>query len=100
MDDKTLYDKVGKLLTAFETLEPIQPSAEWEQSLLSKVNQGRNKKSGLINRVGVAVVVLLVINVTLVVKMMQPVHESTIHQDPSFQVISNALFINPLPVNH
>lgn len=100
MAEKELYEQVDKLLTAFETLEPIQPSAEWEQSLLSKMNEATLIKPRFINRWGIVVVLLLLINVTLIVKMMKPKIENAATQYPSFQIISNALFINPLPANH
>ncbi len=101
MKEQELNNKVSQILNEFESMEGIQPSSDWDASLLKKLNYSKHNKfisSPLIN-IAAVVVVVVIINAGFLVNLLsKPTNESITRKD-ELQIVSKELLINPTSIN-
>jgi hypothetical protein len=98
MKTQTKDDRVLQKLNEFETIESIQPSSEWNRSLMEKLDTVKPFKSKGYSSVGIAVIVIfvVVINLGFLLKSLMDNTEKSQQRDADLKVISKELLINSI----
>ncbi|MFZ4592067.1 MAG: hypothetical protein ACOYN6_13780 [Ignavibacteria bacterium] len=96
MKAQTKDESVMQKLNEYESLENIQPSAEWNNSLMSKLNSAKPNKNKGYSSLGIVVIVtfIVVINLGFLIKSLMDNTEDSQQRNMDLQVISKELFIN------
>jgi hypothetical protein len=102
MENSGLDRKVSNILHEFEKLGDIQPSDDWNQSLMSRLSSTRPNSGGMSSITPFALMVLLFLLVNLGFITTSIIGDSTQAQprNKELLVISNELLINPISLNN
>ena len=102
MKEQELNNKVSQTLQEFESMENIQPSAEWNNSLMQKLSVAKPNSIAGFSSSKFAVLMLFVVmaNIGFVFKTVMNDSQQTPNRDKELQVISKELLINPISINN
>jgi hypothetical protein len=102
MKELELNNRVLQKLTEFDSLENIQPSENWNQSLMKKIASARSVPTTGPSAVRFAVVVLfiLLLNIGFILNTMIRNSKQIRLHDSELQIISNEFLINPVSINN
>jgi len=102
MEEKTLNNRVVQMLNELDTIEDIQPSADWNHALMNKLYASKYSLRLVSPSVKLVIMVLfiLLINVGYIISTMifSPKHD--ILRNKELQVISKEFLINPTSINN
>jgi hypothetical protein len=102
MEDSPLNRKISKMLHDFESIENIQPSREWNKSLMDKLGCTKPASASKLPSTGIAFAFLLfvLINLGFVVNTMLNGSNLGNSSDKDLLVISKEFLINPISLNN
>ena len=102
MQEQELNNRVSQTLQEFESIENIQPSAEWNDSLMQRLSVAKQNSTTTFYLPKYAVVIAFVVmaNIGFVFKTMMNDSQQTPSRDKELQVISKELLINPGSINN
>ena len=102
MEESVLNRKVLRILNEFESIEDIQPSADWNQSLMNRLSSSGSPTTPRFTTTRYAAVILLfvLVNLGFILNSILGGSFQTIHNDKELMVISNELFVNPISINN
>jgi hypothetical protein len=94
-------NNIPEMLREFESLENIQPSAEWELSLLGKLAAGKpHPKSNLFKTKIIVTLFILLANLGFMLNALIGHSGQTNQRDIALKTISKELLINPSSINN
>ena len=101
MNQTVLNNEVLKSLNEFDTLGTIQPSAQWNESLMEKLATSK-PSSSVLPKTKFTVIVLLIVlfNIGFILKVMINNSGKTQNRNSELSVISKELLINPITINN
>jgi hypothetical protein len=102
MKESALSNKVLQKLKEFETIENLQPSADWTQSLMNKLDSAKPYPTSGFSATKFTVVLLFIIlvNIGFILNAMIRDSHQSLYRDKELLVISNELLINPISINN
>jgi len=102
MEDPGLNSKVSKMLKEFDSIDDIEPSAGWNQSLMNRLSASKSYSAPIFPTAGFTVVVLLfvLINLGYALNAIISGPNGVSHRDKELMVISKELLINPISINN
>ena len=102
MKESELKNRVLQKLNEFETLENIQPSEDWNQSLMKKIGSARSKPMTGISAAKFAVAALFILLVNIGFILNSVIRNSKLpgRHDSELQIISKEFLINPVSINN
>jgi hypothetical protein len=102
MKESILGDKILQKLNEFETLENIQPSEGWNQSLMQKIGSASaNPIKGLsAAKFVVAALFILLVNIGFILNSVIRDSKQSVSHDSELQIISKEFLVNPVSINH
>ena len=102
MKEQELHNRVAQTLQEFESMENIQPSGEWNDSLMQKLAGAKQNSTTTFYLPKYAVVILFLVmaNIGFVFKTVMDDSQQTPGRDKELQVISKELLINPGSINN
>jgi hypothetical protein len=101
MKESDLKYKVQQKLVDFDNVRSIQPSEEWSQSLLTRLEKSRHSSNARFTstRFILAVLLLILINLGFMLNSVIRNSEKTYYHNNDLQIISEQLLINPTSLN-
>lgn len=88
---------ISEKIKVFETLEPIEISAEWNQELMNKLVDSKNKNTVLkTSKLAIATICLIFINVAFTIIVLSGKNNEQAQRTEHLQIISNELLINAI----
>jgi hypothetical protein len=101
MKESDLKYKVQQKLVDFDNVRSIQPSEEWSQSLLTRLEQSRYSSNARFTstRFIFAVLLLILINLGFILNSVIRNSDKTLYHNNDLQIISEQLLINPTSLN-
>ena len=102
MEDSTLENKVSKMLLDFESMDDIQPSTGWNQSLMNRLDRSKpvTKSSFATPGLTVAVLLFILINLFFIVDAMVIQSSGKQMREQELLVISKEILVNPSSLNN
>jgi hypothetical protein len=102
MKESAFSDKVIRKLNEFETMQEIQPSAEWNDLLMTKIASAKPVHVSDMPSTGFVVSVLFIVllNLGFVLSSILNKSNTQSYKDKKMQVISQELLINPLSIKY
>jgi len=102
MEDSPLNRKVSKMLLDFESMDDIQPSQTWNQSLMNRLDRSKPSSKSTFATPGLTVVVLLfvIINLFFIVDAMIIRSPGKQMREQELLVISKEILVNPSSLNN
>ena len=101
MNKSAIDNKVLQKLKEFETIESIEPSADWNQSLLDKIEHVNPSSSGFSSaKYTIVILFIILINIGFFLSTMFNNSQKVICRNNDLQVISKELLINPTSLNN
>jgi hypothetical protein len=102
MKESELSNKIIQRLNEFETLEYLNPSANWNQSLMNKLTSAKLKATSKIstNKPFIMVLFIVLINIGFILNEVIGDSRQAKYRDKELQVISKELLINPVSINN
>ena len=102
MEESVLNRKVLRILNEFEAIEDIQPSADWNQSLMKRLSSPESSTTPIFNTTRYAAVILLfvLVNLGFILNSILGGSFQTLHNDKELMVIATELFVNPISINN
>ena len=102
MKEQELNNRVSQTLEEFESMESIQPTSEWNDSLMQKLSVAKQNSIAGFSLSKYAVVMLFVViaNIGFVFKTVINDSQQTPNRDKELQVIVKELLINPGSINN
>jgi hypothetical protein len=103
MKESELNNKVEQTLMEFETMGNIQPSADWNQSLMKRVASSKPYSSSIFYSVNLAIVTILIIiliNLGFILNTIINDSRQSLNRSNDLEVISKELLINLNSVNN
>ena len=102
MKESELNAKISESLSAFESLEPLQPTMEWQKSLAGKIDTVKYKGDANIisSQLVIALFIVLLVNIVLIVSSMNDSKSSASNRSSELQRISNEILINPASLSN
>ncbi|MCX6156995.1 MAG: hypothetical protein NTY74_03335 [Ignavibacteriae bacterium] len=96
MKAQTKDESLMQKLNEYESIESIQPSAEWNNSLMNRLNSAKPNKNKRYSPLGIAVIItfIVVINLGFLIKSLMDNAEDSQQRNMDLQVISKELLIN------
>ena len=97
-----LHNRVTQTLLEFESMENIQPSAEWNDSLtqrLSATKQNSTPKSSSTN-FALMMLFMILVNIGFIFKTMINDSLQISNRNKELQVVSKELLFNPTPLDN
>lgn len=102
MKEPEFKNKVSQKLGEFESLENIQPSADWNSSLMSRLDSAKTDSSLTFSAIKFVIIALLIvlINVGFILNALINDPQKTNQRNSDLQTISKELLINPNSINN
>lgn len=102
MKEQELNTRVSQTLQEFESMENIQPSAEWNDSLMQKLSVAKPNSIATFSSSKYAVVMLFVVmaNIGFVFTAVMNDSPQAPNRDKELQTISKELLSNPSSINN
>ena len=102
MQEQKLNNRVSQTLQEFESMENIQPSVEWNDSLMQRLSVAKQNSTTTFNSLKYVVVILFVVmaNIGFALKVIRNNSEQTSDRAKELQLISKELLSNPTSVNN
>ena len=102
MKGSELHNEVLQTLKEFETIDAIEPSFNWDKSLMDRLAVAKPYSSSINSKTTVALVFMFIVLVNLgfILKMAVNNSNKTSHRNSDLQVISKELLINPISTNN
>lgn len=102
MKEKKFNSSISQTLQEFESMENIQPSTEWHNSLMQKLSVAKPNSISRFSSPKFAVVILFLVmaNIGFVFTTVMNVSQQTPRRVKDLQVISKELLINPGSINN
>jgi len=102
MENNNVHRKVEKLLHDFETMDAIYPSAEWNGSLMERLNQLKPgaSVSASFKRFNAVIILFVLINLCFVVNALVINSPERQYREKELMEISKELLVNPTSINH
>jgi hypothetical protein len=101
MKESELYNQVSQKVREFETLADIEPSYDWNQSLMDRIsNTTIAPSSGFSPMKSAAVLVLVVlVNVGIILTFLNNDNTRTLRRGNDLKKISTEFLINPTSIS-
>jgi hypothetical protein len=101
MKETEFTDQVRLKLHEFETIDEIQPSSDWNQSLMNKLNSASSSVPGM-NVSGFTVLVLFIVfvNIGSMINTIIRTTDQTQQRDQDLKTVVREFLINPDSVNN
>jgi len=101
MNSQKVEIEALQILDKFEELQELTPSADWDQSLMSRIIQSKQSTRSKIYLSSLSVLVVLVIlfNAGFVLKTVINSDSRTVSHMEEYHTLSKELFINQIPNN-
>jgi len=89
-------------LKEFETIENIDPSDDWNRSLMNRLAAVKPRSGSLFpsTKMLVAIVFVVTINIYFLLNALVIHTGSSLHRNNDLKIISKELLINPLSINN
>jgi hypothetical protein len=102
MEESVLNMKVLKILNEFDAIEDIQPSADWNQSLMNRISSSKphSLPDFLPARFALVVMLFVLVNLGFILSSLIGNSNKVLYRDKELLVISNELLINPVSINN
>jgi hypothetical protein len=102
MKESLLGDKILQKLNEFETLENIQPSEDWNQSLMQKIGSASTRpiKGLSAAKFAAAALIILLVNISFILNSVIRDSKQPMPHDSELQIISKEFLINPVSINN
>ncbi len=102
MEDSPLNRKVSKMLLDFESMDDIQPSQAWNQSLMNRLDRSKPASKSSFATPGLTILVLLFvfINLFFIVNAMIIKSPGNQIREQELLVISKEILVNPSSLNN
>jgi hypothetical protein len=102
MKESDLKYIVQQKLVDFDNVSPIQPSEEWNRSLMMKLEHSkRSSNAGFTTaRFLMAVLLLVLINLGFILNSIMRNSDKINYRSNDLQIISKQLLINPVSINN
>jgi hypothetical protein len=101
MKESEIYSQVSQKVREFESLEDIQPSSDWNQSLMarlatSKVHPGPEFPTG---KSALALTFIILINIGVILSMISNNNRQSFSRSNDLEAISKEFLINPTSIS-
>ena len=102
MENNNVHRKAAKMLHDFETMETILPSAEWNDSLMEKLNKLKpgSSVSSSFKKFNAVLILIGFINLCFVLNVLLTKSPEKQLREKELMEISKELLINPSSINH
>jgi hypothetical protein len=102
MKESVLKSKVLKMLNDFDTMEDIQPSANWNQSLMNRLSslKPHSNSNFLPTRFVVVVLLFVLVNLGFILSSVIGDSNQALQRNSELLAISKELLINPISLNN
>ncbi len=102
MQEQELNNRVSQTLQEFESMENIQPSSEWNDSLMQKLSVAKPNSIARFSSSKYALLMLLVViaNIGFIFKTTMNESQQTPSREKELQVISKELLSNSSSINN
>jgi hypothetical protein len=98
MESTKLQNKIIQTLHEFESLENIEPTSDWNQTLMEKIASKQSNTTGLKYKVLVLLLVFINITFLLIFSRNKSVSKPS-QQNIDLRTIANELLISPNSLN-
>ena len=101
MNSQKVEIEALQILDKFEELPELTPSADWDQSLMSRIIQSKQSTRSKIylSSLSALVVFVILFNAGFVIKAVRNSDNPTVSHTEEYHTLSRELFINPIPNN-
>jgi hypothetical protein len=102
MNETELNNKVLNKIKEFESIDEIQPSSDWNQSLMEKIGSTKqySRENFTIAKYSFMIILFILINLGFIIKMMNKDIQPSIERGQELQKISKEFLINPNSINN
>ena len=102
MNQQELNNEITQKLTEFDSLENIELSSNWNDSLLKKINQSQKHSLLRLNttKFTFILVLIMLVNIGLFLNLMLGHKQNISQRCNDLQIISKELLINPVSLNN
>jgi hypothetical protein len=102
MKESELNNKVSESLSAFDRLEPIQPSSEWQRSLSGRLESAKykNAESNLPVRLAIALIIIFLVNIAVILNSFNNNKSRVNNRSSDLEKISKEILINPVSLSN
>lgn len=101
MNSQKVEIEALQILDKFEELPELTPSADWDQSLMSRIIQSKQSTRSKIylSSLSALVVFVILFNAGFVMKDVRNSDNPTVSHTEEYHTLSRELFVNPIPNN-
>jgi len=103
MKESDFHNQISETLAGFDTLEYIEPSQAWEQTLMKRVSAKKSSSTSLLLKNKYVLVILFValVNVGFILStMLSSNSKQTVQRSNDLRTISKEFLINPSSINN
>jgi hypothetical protein len=101
MKEPDIHNSIFQALREYELMEELQPSSEWQDSLMEKLaGSKRLTQSRPHVLVAVAIVILLIMNIGSLLTIRSTHSGQTLHRDAALQSISSEFLFQPISLSN
>jgi hypothetical protein len=102
MENKELKKRVIQSLEAFEALEELQPSNQWNESLMKRLSSSKRRSTAkkTAGTVIVVITLLCLLNIGFGITILLTDTGQSEERKAGLEIISKELLINPSSVNN
>lgn len=101
MRESYLHNKALKTLKDFECMEDIQPSSDWNISMMARISSAKiNPVPGsAVPRVALVLLVVILANLGIILSAISNNNRQSLNRGTQLQVISKEFLINPTSIS-
>jgi hypothetical protein len=102
MRESAISEKVNQKLSEFENIVNIQPSAEWNNTLMNRFDSAKrgSNSSQIFTGLMIPIIFVVLINIGFIMNTVIKNSHQPSTKDQEFRLISEELLINPVSIKN